>query len=114
MHTLSSWSKETPTERTERFARWYDHYVHEYRSEPTTITVHEICERYGGPEEGGWYFRCGYPVETICIFSRSQAIRVLHELHETYDSEEYEEAVYDICLASEIAQRYPLTRPHYE
>jgi len=114
MHTLSSWHQETPFQRTERFGRWYDHYTDEAGREPTTITVHEICERYGGPEEGGWYFRCGYPVETICIFSRSQALRILHEIHEKYNAEEYEDATYDICLDSDIARVYPAIRPHYE
>lgn len=113
MHTLTSWSKETPIERTERFGEWYDRYT-EYEGEPTTITVHQIWDNYGGPEEGGWTFRSGYPIETICIFSRPQAIRILHELHEKYDTEEYDDGKYDICLSQGYAQCYPLKRPHYE
>jgi hypothetical protein len=113
MHTLTCWHKETPIERTERFKDWYKRYT-EYEGEPTTITVHEICENYGGPEEGGWEWTEGYPIETICIFSQAQALRVLHELHEKYDSEDYEDDLYDICLAQGYAKFYPETRPHYE
>lgn len=113
MHTLTCWSYETPIERTKRFGEWYDRYT-KYESEPTTITVHQVWDNYGGPEEGGWTFRSGYPVETICIFSRPQAIRVLHELHEKYSTEEYDDGEFDICLAQGYAQIYPLTRPHYE
>jgi hypothetical protein len=113
MHTLTCWGNETPIERTERFGEWYDRYT-EYESEPTTITVHQVWDNYGGPEEGGWTFRAGYPVETVCIFSRPQAIRVLHELHEKYSTEEFEDDTFDICLSQGYAQVYPLTRPHYE
>ena len=114
MHTYRPWHQETPIQRTERFGEWYDRYTDEFKGEPTTITVHEIWEQYGGPEEGGWTYQCGYPIETVCVFSRSQALRVLHELHEKYDTEEYEEQTFDICLSNKIAKWYPDRRPHYE
>lgn len=113
MHTLTTWKQETPFQRTERFTDWYETYV-EFDGEPTTITVHEVWENYGGPEEGGWYYECRYPIETICIFSKPQAIRILHELHEKYDAPEYEEGTYDICLAQSVATWSPKVRPHYE
>lgn len=114
MHTYRPWHQETPIQRTERFGEWYDRYTDEFEGEPTTITVHEIWEQYGGPEEGGWTYQCGYPIETVCVFSRPQAIRVLHELHEKYNAEEYEEQTFDICLSNKIAKWYPDHRPHYE
>lgn len=113
MHTVKAWYKETPIERTERFAQWYDNYT-EYEGEPTTITVHEVWDQWGGPEEGGWTYRCGYPIETICIFSKAQALRILHELHEKYDAEEYQDQTFDICLSNQIAKWYPESKPHYE
>lgn len=112
MHTLS-WKHETASERTERFGEWYDSYV-EWEGEPSTITVHHVWDQYGGPEEGGWDFRCGLPIETICIFSRAQAIRILHELHEKYNADEYEDETYDICLSQAYARWYPDRKPHYE
>ena len=114
MHTYRPWHQETPIQRTERFGEWYDRYTDEFEGEPTTLTVHEIWEQYGGPEEGGWTYQCGYPIETVCVFSRPQAIRVLHELHEKYNAEEYEEQTFDICLSNKIAKWYPDRRPHYE
>lgn len=113
MHTLSSWEQQTPIERTERFTEWYNRYT-EFEGEPITVTVHEVWDQYGGPEEGGWTFECGYPVETICIFSKPQALRVLHELHEKYNAEEYDEKTYDICLAQGYAEFYPTCKPYYE
>jgi len=113
MHTLTRYYEDSATERTERFAGWYDRFV-EFEGEPTTITVHEVWQAYGGPEEGGWWYSCGAPIKTICIFSRSQAIRLLHELHEEYNSEEFDEQTYDISLSQGYAQWYPETRPHYE
>ena len=113
MHTLSCWQQETPIERTDRFKDWYKRYT-EYEGVPTTIAVHEVWEQYGGPEEGGWTFLCGYPIETICIFSEAQALRLLHELHEKYDAEEYQDRTYDISLDREYARFYPEVRPHYE
>jgi hypothetical protein len=113
MHTLSTWKHETASQRTERFGEWYDRYS-EFDGEPTTITVHEVWDQWGGPEEGGWTYQCGSPIETICIFSRSHAIRILHELHEKYDTEEFEETTYDMCLSQSYAKWYPESRPHYE
>ena len=97
--------------------RW----IHRYNThtewegqEPITICLHECTSRYGGPEEGGWTYRSGYPIETVCIFSEAQALRVLHELHEKYSAPEYEEDTYDICLSNQIAKWYPDRRPDYE
>ena len=113
MHTFQTYRSRTPIERTERFNEWYESYT-EYEGEPLTVTVHQVYENYGGPEEGGWTFSCGYPIETVCIFSKAQALRVLHELHEKYDAEEYDDGTYDICLAQGYATFYPTVRPHYE
>lgn len=113
MHTLTCWTRETPVERTDRFKDWYKTYT-EYEGQPTTVTVHKVYENYGGPEEGGWTFQSGCPVETICIFSEAQALRVLHELHEKYDTEDYDDGTYDICLAQSYADFYPAVRPQYE
>ena len=100
-------------ERTDRFQQWYENYV-EFEGEPTTITVHKTWDRWGGPEEGGWTYRCGEPIETVCIFSKTQAINELVRLHSKYNQEEYEDDEYDISLAQSYAKWYPEQRPHYE
>jgi len=98
-----------PTE--ELFEGWYNSYVEEWESDPTVITVHCIWDRYGGPEEGGWYFQCGEPIENICIFSKAQAIKELIRLHELY--KEVEEENYDINFSNTWGEYYPKKRPHY-
>lgn len=100
-------------EQINRFEDWYDRYV-EFEGEPTTITVHRVWDQWGGPEEGGWDYRCGDPVETICIFSKEQAVKELIRLHAKYNEEAYEDDDYDICLAQQIATWYPKRRPHYQ
>jgi hypothetical protein len=111
MHTTLALQKESEAERLSRFGDWYDNYC-TFESEPTTITVHEVWDQYGGPEEGGWTYQCGEPVETICIFSKTQAVRELHRLHTKY--EEDEDTCYDICLAQKYAEAYPDSKPFYE
>lgn len=113
MHTTLAIKEETPVDRINRFTDWYDNYQ-DYEGEPTTITVHEVWQSYGGPEEGGWYYQCGYPVETVCIFSKEQAVDELCRLHAKYEGEDYEDGLYDICLAQKYAESYPITKPHYE
>ena len=100
-------------EQTDRFEEWYGRYI-EFEGEPTTITVHEVWDQWGGPEEGGWWFRCGYPIETICIFSKAQAVDELARLHAKYEEEEYDDICCDICLGQKYAEPYPLSKPHYE
>lgn len=113
MHTTIAIQTETPAERINRFTDWYDNYF-DFEGEPTAVTVHEVWQQYGGPEEGGWYYQCGSPVETICIFSKAQAVDELVRLHAKYEGEDYEDADYDICLAQKFAEPYPTTKPHYE
>ena len=113
MLTTVWYQEEGLEERQRRFQDWYDRYE-EFEGEPLTITVHLITEHFGGPEEGGWWYQCGHPVTTTCIFSRDQAVRELIHLHERYSSEEYEEETYDISLARGYAKFYPEKRPHYE
>lgn len=113
MLTTVWFEEETLEGKQRRFQDWYDRYE-EYEGEPLTITVHLVWDRYGGPEEGGWWYRCGEPVTTDCIFSREQAVRELIRLHERYSSEEYAEETYDICLARSYAEAYPKQKPHYE
>jgi len=111
MHTTLALQKESEAERLSRFGDWYDNYCN-FEGEPTTITVHEVWDQYGGPEEGGWTYQCGDPVETVCIFSKAQATRELHRLHAKY--EEDEDTCYDIRLDQKYAEAYPNSKPFYE
>ena len=113
MHTTIAIKEETKEQRIERFSDWYSNYEL-FEGEPTVITVHLVDQWYGGPEEGGWWYDVGYPIENICIFSKEQAIKELLRLHSWYETFEYEEETYDINLSQSYAKHYPEKRPHYE
>jgi hypothetical protein len=88
--------------------------------EPTTVTLHETYTRYGGAEEGGWYFLCGIPLKTVCIFNKKQAIRTAVKLYEEaieeYGSEkdEYGWNQFEINFDNNYAKHFPVERPYYE
>ena len=96
--------------------------THKYfeQEDPTVITVHETVLRYGGPEEGGWYFQQGDPVLSHCIFSKKQAIQTYVKYFEEYEIEG-QPSLGDTTTSSNIelsfsnryAEVYPKTRPHY-
>jgi hypothetical protein len=113
MHTTISIQDETEKDRITRFSEWYSNYEL-FEGEPTVITVHLVDQWWGGPEEGGWWYDVGCPVQNICIFSREQAIKELLSLHTEYEKSEYEEETYDINLSSSYGKNYPEKRPHYE
>ena len=127
--------------RTGAARYWLDQYKahQEYEGkEPTALTVHEVWQTYGGPEEGGWWYTEGYPVtpddnnlgpagywgqrvsSTICIFSKKQAIREaialtkrweLHEQPSTTDSREC--SAVEAKFSNGYARHYPEERPRY-
>lgn len=90
------------------------------QEEPTTITIHETYLCYGGPEEGGWWYTKGWPVQTICIFSKKQAIKTYLQYAEEYQVWDQPDlgltstvSNYDISFANGYATAYPESRPVY-
>jgi hypothetical protein len=88
--------------------------------EPTTITIHDTYLCYGGPEEGGWYYHQGYPLQTICIFSKKQAVETYLKYSEEYEAWEQPslglsttESAVEINFANAFAKKYPEQRPYY-
>ena len=114
MHTTFALQTEDKQQRIDRFNDWYSCFIADEGTEPTVVTVHRIDHSFGGPEEGGWWFQTGEPIENVCIFSKDQAIQQLLHLHEKYEDQEYKESDYDINLSTKYGSYYPLTRPHYE
>ena len=60
-----TWKERIALERYKLHCQWEG-------QEPTTITIHDTYLCYGGPEEGGWYYHQGHPLQTICISPRSK------------------------------------------
>lgn len=88
--------------------------------EPTTITVHETYQCYGGPEEGGWWYNQGWPVQTICIFSKKQGIKAYVQYSDEYEVWDQPDlgltstrSNYDINFSNDFAKSYPDQRPVY-
>ena len=111
-----------PFAKTEAARRWISRYnwSTEFEDkEPTTITLHECTMHYGGPEEGGWYWESGWPIKTVCIFSKKQAIREAIELEEyalkTIGDKKDNLGWPQWCVSfsNEYAKAYPEERPYY-
>jgi hypothetical protein len=102
-----------------RYIRQYDSFVQWESCEPTTVCLYEVRSKFGGPEEGGWYYECGYHLGTTCVFSRKQAIREAVYLH-LQAIEDYEEEYdylgwrnFSIDFDTKYGKDYPTERPYY-
>jgi len=107
------------TQTARNYITSYKWYTEVEGEEPTTITLHECAMRYGGPEEGGWYYQQGWPVKTICVFSKKQAIREAIKLQE-WAEEEYGERkdylgwdTWSVSFSNGYAKAFPEERPYY-
>lgn len=115
MATATSFSK------TQQLRTWIERYNCnvEYQGEPTVVSLYENWTRYGGPEEGGWYYQCGYPIKGICVFSKKQAIRAAIQLQQEAEQEYGDQlddlgwSQYSICFEQEYPKAYPQERPYY-
>jgi hypothetical protein len=122
MSYISELRKFYPTSWKARLAiqRYQVHQEWEHQ-DPTTITIHETTLNYGGPEEGSWHFYAGYPVQTICIFSKKQAIKTYIQYSDEYEVWDQPDlgltstySNYDINFSNNFAKLYPTERPRYE
>jgi hypothetical protein len=108
-----TWKERIALERYKLHCKWEG-------QEPTTITIHDTYLRCGGPEEGGWYYHQGYPLQTICIFSKKQAVNAYLQYSEEYEAWDQAslglsttESAVEINFGNDFAKQYPEQRPHY-
>jgi len=97
------------------------YYIHKY----------EVAQQYGGPEEGGWWYNAGDPVEDwklVMVEDEEVAFEVCRALNaaEYVRRDEKEEYEYTSVLSymsqhfeydvsdSPVAESFPKVRPHYE
>ena len=94
------------------------------------VNVYLVDQLYGGPEEGGWWYDTGEPVESICVpaqstsgLTREAAEKLRQSKQVYYDSLNKDrrpkhsvlsDGVYEVCLEDRFAEPYPETRPYYE
>lgn len=97
------------------------YYVHKY----------QISQEYGGPEEGGWYYESGVPVEgwqpimfdkeddafEVCrMFNQNERERARKEEDYEFTSVLAHRSTHYAYDVSELLypEAYPKVRPHYE
>ena len=107
------------------------------------LNIYELAQAYGGPEEGGWWYTCGEPVESTEVVNLQQSIKTCDNLnakfrhsssgyamgfgeHDGVDPDGFGDDNYlirggmwgDKKLRARIedhpAEAYPQERPHYE
>ena len=87
------------------------------------VNCYMIDQAYGGPEEGGWWYTGGRPVESRLANSEIEAKDILAErnaywvTHNEGRPEIYSvlsEGRFSVCRESHFARHFPEVKPHYE
>lgn len=88
--------------------------------DPIAVQVYNTWQRYGGPEEGGWWYEEGEPIQTHFIFNKKQAIQRAIKLSEEYDyanqpsiTDSRGLSAIHIKYGDDFAKYYPEERPYY-
>jgi hypothetical protein len=99
--------------------------------DPVLVPIREVdhcvvylCyEEYGGPEEGGWYYRCGKPVISVPLIFGTEVNRKVQERLERwadqYNREWDPQYRHDYAASVRVqlgkdVKPFPDTVPHYE
>ena len=95
------------------------------------VNTYLVSQAYGGPEEGGWWYTKGVPVESVRTENHAanlqdgdyEAEDVLDFRRKWCEKENAERlpihsvnsrGVYQVRVEKCFAQPYPAERPHYE
>jgi hypothetical protein len=97
---------------------------------PKYINVYEVTQSFGGPEEGGWWFDCGTPLESVRCDNEQEfdaATLILEKRYEVDEKNRWSRerqagmhscmpGAYSVMILVEdkFAEAYPQTCPHYE
>ncbi len=102
-----------------KYISYYKNYLCFEDAEPTVVAWYETSMRYGGCEEGGWYYEQGWPIKQICVFSKKQAIREAIKL-EAEATEAFGPQrdnlgwdAWSVTFSNGYAKPYPQERPYY-
>jgi hypothetical protein len=93
-----------------------------------SVAIYLVCQGYGGPEEGGWWYECGIPSEMYCEMTRifrteeeaieySQKLKSLcSQLNEGLPPISHSNSVGEFVaiVADGYPAPYPTQRPFYE
>lgn len=83
------------------------------------VNVYDVIRNYGGPEEGGWWYDSGEPIESHPVTSMEEAEALRAELENDFPRTGKRYSVlggfdYDIFIEDHPAEEWPAYRPHYE
>ena len=85
---------------------------------PCFINAYIIHRRYGGPEEGGWWYNEGYPLAFVDVtdIDDDSALKI-HDILEKAYNKQYpkdDDTRVDVYTQNHRAKHFPTYRPHYE
>ena len=87
----------------------------------TYVNVYLEDLAFGGPEEGGWHYRVGEPIESIKVNNAEEAETEEIRLKKKYSnagrrpvSSVLSEGEYGVRIEDHSAKPFPETRPCYE
>lgn len=90
---------------------------------PFYVNTYLVDLAYGGPQEGGWHYNCGEPVDSRWCDTYEEAKDVL-EVRKLWCREEnigrkpissvLSAGQYEVWIEDHFAAPYPESRPHYE
>jgi len=95
---------------------------------PKYINVYEVVQAYGGPQEGGWWYNCGTPIESVCVSDESDFNAAMDRANAKYNTDEDEWDIekrrgstscaggHDVVIYVEehFAESFPESKPQYE
>jgi hypothetical protein len=90
------------------------------RGEPMNyVNVYEVARRWGGPEEGGWWYDTGTVVTSVPVVDRETAEEIAATLRAEYPNTGRSSSVlggadYRVWVEDNPGADYPTERPRYE
>jgi hypothetical protein len=88
---------------------------------PCYISVEHTEKRYGGPEEGGWWYNASERVETHMVHTLQTFIRVMNRVARCYKNDNIplssvlSRGKYSVYVMHDVLPKNePAVRPHYE
>ena len=87
---------------------------------PVYVNVYSVTRHYGGPEEGGWWYNAGEPVESRIVPNREAAETLREEMEEKHGKGHGN--IYsvlggvkiEVLIEDEFASAYPREPMYYE
>ena len=94
----------------------------------TYINVYRLEDRYGGPEEGDWWYDVGYPFLSLKVEEHDRAVDIQDTVwalrqqwqdngnrrSSLYERSESKPTDYRVLIEDHPAREWPEERPRYE